>query len=77
MLGGGETSKSCHVRHLIHAKGRHASDGKQAPTDLAEGAIFDSRRCMASRVSRTDLQFAGGSGDGGIDGVISLDRLGA
>jgi restriction system protein len=31
---------------------------------------------MGYGTSRTDLQRVGGSGDGGIDGVISLDRLG-
>lgn len=31
---------------------------------------------MGYGTSRTDLQRVGGSGDGGIDGIISLDRLG-
>lgn len=31
---------------------------------------------MGYGASRADLQRVGGSGDGGIDGVISLDRLG-
>ena len=31
---------------------------------------------MGYGTSRTDLQRVGGAGDGGIDGVISLDRLG-
>ncbi len=33
-----------------------------------------SSRCYGT--SRADLQQVGGSGDGGIDGIISLDRLG-
>jgi restriction system protein len=31
---------------------------------------------MGYGTSRTDLQRVGGTGDGGIDGIISLDRLG-
>ena len=31
---------------------------------------------MGYGASRADLQRVGGSGDGGIDGIISLDRLG-
>lgn len=31
---------------------------------------------MGYGTSRSDLQRVGGSGDGGIDGIISLDRLG-
>jgi restriction system protein len=31
---------------------------------------------MGYGTSRSDLQRVGGAGDGGIDGVISLDRLG-
>jgi restriction system protein len=31
---------------------------------------------MGYGTSRSDVQRVGGSGDGGIDGVISLDRLG-
>lgn len=31
---------------------------------------------MGYGTSRSDLQRIGGSGDGGIDGIISLDRLG-
>jgi restriction system protein len=31
---------------------------------------------MGYCTSRSDLQRVGGAGDGGIDGVISLDRLG-
>jgi restriction system protein len=31
---------------------------------------------MGYGASRSDLQRVGGSGDGGIDGIISLDKLG-
>lgn len=31
---------------------------------------------MGNGASRTDLQHVGRSGDGGIDGIVSLDRLG-
>jgi restriction system protein len=31
---------------------------------------------MGYGASRADLQRVGGSGDGGIDGIISLDKLG-
>jgi len=31
---------------------------------------------MGCGASRSDLQRVGGTGDGGIDGVISLDKLG-
>lgn len=31
---------------------------------------------MGYRASRADIQRVGGTGDGGIDGVISLDKLG-
>jgi len=31
---------------------------------------------MGFGASRADLQRVGGAGDGGIDGAISLDRLG-
>jgi restriction system protein len=31
---------------------------------------------MGYGTSRTDLQRVGGAGDGGIDGIISLDKLG-
>ncbi|MFM2275658.1 MAG: hypothetical protein RL211_1530 [Pseudomonadota bacterium] len=41
-----------------------------------EAIVLDLLHRMGYGASRTDLQRVGGSGDAGIDGVISLDRLG-
>lgn len=41
-----------------------------------ETIVLDLLHRMGYGASRVDLQRVGGSGDGGIDGVISLDRLG-
>jgi len=41
-----------------------------------ETIVLDLLHAMGYGTSRTDLQREGGVGDGGIDGVISLDRLG-
>lgn len=41
-----------------------------------ETIVLDLLHRMGYGTNRTDLQRVGGSGDGGIDGVISLDRLG-
>lgn len=41
-----------------------------------ETIVLDLLHRMGYGASRSDLQRVGGSGDGGIDGVISLDRLG-
>jgi restriction system protein len=41
-----------------------------------ETIVLDLLHKMGYGTSRTDLQRVGGSGDGGIDGTISLDRLG-
>lgn len=41
-----------------------------------ESIVLDLLHRMGYGASRTDLQRVGGSGDGGIDGVISLDKLG-
>jgi restriction system protein len=41
-----------------------------------ETVVLDLLHRMGYGASRADLQRVGGSGDGGIDGVISLDRLG-
>lgn len=41
-----------------------------------ETIVLDVLHKMGYGASRTDLQRVGGSGDGGIDGIISLDRLG-
>ncbi|MEP6966237.1 MAG: restriction endonuclease [Polaromonas sp.] len=41
-----------------------------------ETIVLDVLHRMGYGGSRSDLQRVGGSGDGGIDGIISLDRLG-
>jgi restriction system protein len=41
-----------------------------------ENLVLDLLHAMGSGTSRTDLQRVGGVGDEGIDGIISLDRLG-
>lgn len=41
-----------------------------------ESIVLDLLHRMGYGTSRADLQRVGGSGDGGIDGIISLDRLG-
>ncbi|MCW1967897.1 MAG: restriction endonuclease [Anaerolineae bacterium] len=41
-----------------------------------ETVVLDLLHRMGYGTSRTDLQRVGGSGDGGIDGIISLDKLG-
>lgn len=41
-----------------------------------ESIVLDLLHRMGYGASRADLQRVGGAGDGGIDGVISLDRLG-
>jgi restriction system protein len=41
-----------------------------------ETTVLDLLHRMGYGASRADLQRVGGSGDGGIDGIISLDKLG-
>lgn len=41
-----------------------------------EGIVLDVLHKLGYGTSRSDIQRVGGSGDAGIDGVISLDRLG-
>ncbi|WP_028007920.1 restriction endonuclease [Solimonas flava] len=41
-----------------------------------ENIVLDVLHALGYGASRNDLQRVGGSGDGGIDGVISLDKLG-
>jgi restriction system protein len=41
-----------------------------------ETIVLDMLHKMGYGTSRSDLQRVGGSGDGGIDGIISLDKLG-
>jgi restriction system protein len=48
----------------------------RAPPDFFETLVLDLLHAMGYGTSRADLLRVGGSGDGGIDGVISLDKLG-
>jgi restriction system protein len=48
----------------------------RSPPELLEHLVLDLLLAMGYGASRADLQRVGGSGDGGIDGIISLDRLG-
>jgi len=57
------------ARDLLEIIGR-------APPEFFEQLVLDLLHAMGYGTSRSDLQRVGGSGDGGIDGIISLDRLG-
>ncbi|GAC1463568.1 MAG: hypothetical protein PVSMB1_13910 [Gemmatimonadaceae bacterium] len=48
----------------------------QVSPQYFETIVLDLLHRMGYGTSREDLQRVGGVGDGGIDGVISLDRLG-
>ena len=48
----------------------------EVPPQQFETIVLELLHRMGYRASREDLQRVGGVGDGGIDGVISLDRLG-
>lgn len=48
----------------------------QAPPAFFEGLVLDLLHALGYGTSEADLQRVGGSGDGGIDGIISLDKLG-
>ena len=48
----------------------------RAPPEFFEQLVLDLLHALGYGTSRSDLQRVGGSGDGGIDGIISLDRLG-
>lgn len=57
------------ARDLLESIGR-------SPPEFFEQLVLDLLHAMGYGTSRSDLQRVGGSGDGGIDGIISLDRLG-
>jgi restriction system protein len=48
----------------------------QAPPAFFETLVLDLIHALGYGTGVDDLQHVGGSGDGGIDGVISLDKLG-
>jgi restriction system protein len=57
------------ARDLLELIGR-------APPEFFENLVLDLLHALGYGTNRSDLQRVGGSGDGGIDGIISLDRLG-
>ncbi|HVC92696.1 MAG TPA: restriction endonuclease [Pirellulales bacterium] len=48
----------------------------QAPPVFFEGLVLDLLHALGYGATEEDLERVGHSGDGGIDGIISLDRLG-
>jgi restriction system protein len=48
----------------------------RSPPVFFENLVLDLLHKLGYGTSRADLQRVGGTGDGGIDGIISLDRLG-
>jgi restriction system protein len=48
----------------------------QAPPSFFEGLVLDVLHALGYGGSKEDLERVGHSGDGGIDGIISLDKLG-
>jgi restriction system protein len=48
----------------------------ESPPAFFEKLVLDLLHAMGYGTTREDVQQVGGSGDGGIDGIISLDRLG-
>jgi restriction system protein len=65
------------LRELRESVARELLDDiLRASPRFFENLVLDLLHAMGYGTSRADLQRVGGSGDGGIDGVISLDRLG-
>jgi restriction system protein len=62
------------LRHSVSAQ--IAEELRSVSPTFFETIVLDLLHRMGYGTSRTDLQRVGGVGDGGIDGVISLDRLG-
>lgn len=48
----------------------------QAPSEFFEELVLELLHALGYGTSEADLQHLGGAGDAGIDGVISLDKLG-
>jgi restriction system protein len=48
----------------------------QDPSEFFEELVLELLHSLGYGTSETDLQRVGGSGDAGIDGIISLDKLG-
>lgn len=65
------------VRQLRESVSAQILESIRANTpQFFEGLVLDLLHAMGYGASRADLQRVGRSGDGGIDGIISLDRLG-
>jgi restriction system protein len=66
------------LRPAAEDGGEASSAAVASPDDRLGEALQDrlGMHAMGYGTSRSDLQRVGGAGDGGIDGVISLDRLG-
>ncbi|WP_374441796.1 restriction endonuclease [Pseudomonas panipatensis] len=65
------------LRELREATAAELLDGLlQVSPNRFEVIVLDVLHSLGYGASRNDLQRVGGSGDGGIDGVISLDKLG-
>lgn len=65
------------VREIRQAVARDLLERiSQAPPSFFEELVLDLLHALGYGTSTEDLQRVGGSGDGGIDGIISLDRLG-
>lgn len=64
-----EEIQSAIVRELLEIVGR-------VSPRFFESMVLDLLHAMGYGANRSDIQRVGGSGDGGIDGIISLDRLG-
>jgi restriction system protein len=65
------------VKEIEEAVARELLDRiSQAPPVFFEELVLDLLHKLGYGTSTTDLQRLGGAGDAGIDGVISLDKLG-
>jgi restriction system protein len=65
------------VRELRRTVAAEVLDAlRQVSPTFFETIVLDLLHRMGYGASRADLQRVGGAGDGGIDGVISLDKLG-
>jgi restriction system protein len=83
--GGGERTQRTSPDERIDAAIQELREGVardllenigQSSSEFFERLVLDLLHAMGYGTSRADLQRVGGSGDGGIDGIISLDRLG-
>jgi restriction system protein len=73
-----KTKRNSEANLGFEAKLWQAADKLRNNMDEAEykHVVLDLLHKMGYGTDRTDLQRVGGSGDGGIDGIIYLDKLG-